>query len=263
MIAVILCGIIVIEITKHITNDLVNNPIKYDIKEENDDKTTNLTNTIFGSIALILKTLLEMLWFYNIFFVGICYTMCSASLCLLNMTYHNIQLTLKLLDVFGSTYNNTSSYNDIMNELSYEIIMTNSGIIKQIQSLKTRPQTEMEHYLMIYFTIFCPIVITTCFIIYIVYDIKKRYIPIVPNNINTQFVAYNVHMPQKSTDNTTEDATKSCRICYANIIKTVCVPCGHIIMCNNCARTLIEKNGLDTKCPACTQDVEGIYNVFA
>lgn len=48
-----------------------------------------------------------------------------------------------------------------------------------------------------------------------------------------------------------------CVVCRENQVEMICIPCGHLCLCQNCKSKLLRK-----KCPICAQNVKNIYKVF-
>ena len=63
--------------------------------------------------------------------------------------------------------------------------------------------------------------------------------------------------PQAYND-ASKDEPKVCVVCMANKINTVCVPCGHRCICDECL-TAIKKLG---ECPVCRQNTTKIIKTY-
>lgn len=48
-----------------------------------------------------------------------------------------------------------------------------------------------------------------------------------------------------------------CSICLEEVPQMICIPCGHLCLCENCSKKLTKK-----KCPICNLKVNNIYKVF-
>lgn len=62
---------------------------------------------------------------------------------------------------------------------------------------------------------------------------------------------------KKSDDEEVKKDLKLCKICYANDVNIVFLPCGHIIACAKCTSSL-EK----PKCPACCQLFDSVVKIY-
>lgn len=47
-----------------------------------------------------------------------------------------------------------------------------------------------------------------------------------------------------------------CNICYINVKKYACVPCGHMCMCGECANRIVDK------CPICKDNINNIIKIY-
>lgn len=52
----------------------------------------------------------------------------------------------------------------------------------------------------------------------------------------------------------------SCIVCFDGPIETVCVPCGHVALCLECAEVCQESDA--RSCPVCRQNIEQIVRMF-
>ncbi|XP_049849267.1 histone demethylase UTY-like [Schistocerca gregaria] len=50
---------------------------------------------------------------------------------------------------------------------------------------------------------------------------------------------------------------KKCAVCWEHIAEMICIPCGHLCLCQGCKSKLRQK-----RCPICTQPVKNIYKVW-
>ena len=59
--------------------------------------------------------------------------------------------------------------------------------------------------------------------------------------------------------NKNNQITNECRICFDNIINTVCTPCGHASMCRKCSNDYIKQN---SDCPICRKKFDNVFDFF-
>lgn len=55
------------------------------------------------------------------------------------------------------------------------------------------------------------------------------------------------------------DQSNDCLVCYDAVRDAVCVPCGHLVLCVECARLL---KGTTSKCLLCSASIESVMKVF-
>ncbi len=53
----------------------------------------------------------------------------------------------------------------------------------------------------------------------------------------------------------TEDSDNNCKICFELRIDVVLIPCGHVVVCESCSKSL-------DKCPVCRKGVNGVVKMF-
>lgn len=54
-----------------------------------------------------------------------------------------------------------------------------------------------------------------------------------------------------------DDDEEECKICMAAEKSAVCIPCGHVIMCDACAQHCFKSKHVE--CPLCRQKLEGWF----
>lgn len=62
---------------------------------------------------------------------------------------------------------------------------------------------------------------------------------------------------KRSFLNTKAENEDKCACCWERPPEMVCIPCGHLCICEECKYQLRQK-----KCPICSQPVKNIYKVF-
>ncbi|KNH08889.1 Zinc finger - RING-type [Perkinsela sp. CCAP 1560/4] len=70
---------------------------------------------------------------------------------------------------------------------------------------------------------------------------------------------------RKGTQPGDEDRVGSCIICMSNFRDTILVPCGHFVICGDCAVELLrsaENRYTAVSCPICKKYVHHVYHVF-
>jgi hypothetical protein len=58
------------------------------------------------------------------------------------------------------------------------------------------------------------------------------------------------------------EPVKICIVCTHRKNNTVCVPCGHSILCTVCAKALVLETLYEVKCPVCRHHVENMQKIF-
>jgi hypothetical protein len=73
-----------------------------------------------------------------------------------------------------------------------------------------------------------------------------------------------IDSPWKGKDVQTDDESIQCKVCLSNKVKTCIVPCGHLVLCLECAGIL--KNSSDDQthpCPLCRSPIHQIVETFS
>lgn len=55
---------------------------------------------------------------------------------------------------------------------------------------------------------------------------------------------------------------KNCRICLSCKSEVALVPCGHMICCNDCGKTLLSQEKCNRRCPVCRKVVRCIMKIY-
>ena len=75
------------------------------------------------------------------------------------------------------------------------------------------------------------------------------------NNSNNSNNSKNKNKSEKKNS----EIKNECRICFDNIINTVCTPCGHASMCRKCSNDYIKQN---SECPICRKKFDNVFDFF-
>ena len=62
-------------------------------------------------------------------------------------------------------------------------------------------------------------------------------------------------------DEETDDDENACKICFTNRIRTVNLPCGHLVFCFQCTREFVANN-IQHVCPICRERITQIKMIF-
>ena len=64
----------------------------------------------------------------------------------------------------------------------------------------------------------------------------------------------------KQMDDVKEKCGGRCIVCKDDQVATICVPCMHVAMCQECAKKTMKATG--SKCPVCNEDVTNIARAY-
>lgn len=77
-----------------------------------------------------------------------------------------------------------------------------------------------------------------------------------PNNMRSP--AYPLNPPE---DVETDNENECCKVCMTNKIRTINLPCGHLVFCFGCCRNFISNNYVHN-CPMCRERIKEIKIVY-
>ena len=50
----------------------------------------------------------------------------------------------------------------------------------------------------------------------------------------------------------------NCKICYADVVQTVFLPCGHCVACERCSQNIATQ---DRRCPICCEVIANVTHI--
>ena len=62
-------------------------------------------------------------------------------------------------------------------------------------------------------------------------------------------------MPKTENESSRNEEQKSCKICMDDVVCMAFLPCGHLVTCENCSRSL-------KICPICQKTIKGTLKTY-
>ena len=62
-------------------------------------------------------------------------------------------------------------------------------------------------------------------------------------------------MPKTENESSRNEEQKSCKICMDDVVCMAFLPCGHLVTCENCSRSL-------KSCPICRKTIKGTLKTY-
>ena len=74
-------------------------------------------------------------------------------------------------------------------------------------------------------------------------------------------VSTHTKLVDTKTEETRYPSTKSCVVCLEEDVNHVIIPCGHICLCQKCAKSNVLRK-MNKRCPECRGKMEKVYRVY-